>query len=318
MSRYAVLALVLFILTPETFAQAWTPSAGKGTIRLDVAFLSADSRADHLGNVISYDERLEEDSRMPYRARDFILSADIGLLNNVALSAAIPLRSVSILDPLDPEIVQRSVTDLADMRFGVRMNIAEPVGLSEAHGLTVGLMLHMPLGYQRNIEPAVGSGQLDVDLVSAYGYRFDPIPAQVQASLGYRLRTGMYARSVEVNCSLDMFDGENDPRCFPNDVPVEFSDEILGSVSAKYSLWNRVDFGMMMNMRWSVETPQEAAPSPMVRPGRSPRQRIIHFGANMNVLLFEQTSLGIHWMTPIYSRSVLDLSYFGLGLQTKF
>lgn len=318
MPHRVIFFLVLFLLTPEAFAQAWTPAAGKGTVRLDAAFLSADSRVDHLGETIPYDARLEGAGDTPYTARNFVLSADVGLLDYLAVSASIPLRHVSILDPLEEEITRRSITDLADMHVGVRLSIAEPVGLSEPHGLTVGLKLHMPLGYQRNIEPAVGSGQANIDLVAAYGYRFDPIPAEVQAGFGYRMRTKMYARSVEVNCALDIFDGENDPRCFPNDALMEYSDELLGNLSARYSLWDRIDFGLMMNMRWSVETPEEGGSFLMVRPERTPRQRIIHFGANLNVLLFEQTSLGIHWMTPIYSRSVLDLSYFGLGVQTRF
>lgn len=318
MPRYVLLAAVLLILTPEIFAQAWTPDAGKGTIRFDAAFLSADSQVDHLGEVIPYDQRLTETDDTPYRARNFVLSADVGLLDNVAVSVAIPLRHVSILDPLDAEITRRSITDLADMQLGVRMSIAEPVGLTEEHGLTVGLTLHMPLGYQRNIEPAVGSGQVNVDLVAAYGYRFDPIPAEVQAGLGYRLRTGMYARSVDANCSQNMFDEENAPRCFPNDVEMEYSDEVLGNISARYSPLGRLDLGLLVNMRWSIETPEESGPSTMVRPERTPRQRIVHFGADINVLLFEQTSFAIHWMTPVYSRSVLDLSYFGLGLQTRF
>lgn len=85
---------------------------------------------------------------------------------------------------------------LADAEFAVR----QVVWQDGSDVISLQPLLRVPLGYDKNDQPALGSGKVDGEFRALYGHGFDG--GFVDAQIGYRLRGGPPADEVRLDLTL--------------------------------------------------------------------------------------------------------------------
>jgi hypothetical protein len=120
---------------------------------------------------------------------------ELGYIKNGALAVEIPFRSLNravsaeIVSPRSAQVTSNGFTDLWLGHYYQFLN--EPLALTLRTGLSV------PLGYNLDIQPILGEGQLNLDAMLLAGYRISNW-GYVQAGAGYKLRTGYSNQHIRV------------------------------------------------------------------------------------------------------------------------
>jgi hypothetical protein len=316
--RPLLAAALLAILAPLAAAQSTLPPAGHFSIGVSLSTLSAGERFDHEGAVVPFDARLADEAGSAYSARTIRLLAEYGLLEHVAVSLSLPLVTVTVLDPAGDAVVERANTDLGAARIGVRMGLAERIGLPREVRLAAGLALNLPLGYARNVVPAVGAGQVDSDLFASAGYHHGALPAYAEATFGFRHRTNLFGLSRNAPCDPGPIPDEG-ARCFDGGSPLAFSDEVFGRLEAGYLLIDRFSVRVVGDLAWSVERPEApAAIGGVIQPERFAQHRIVRLGGGLDARMVGTSTIGIEVMTPVYGRNAPDAAHVSIRLHTGF
>lgn len=312
-----LLPFLLLLIPSFAHAQAWTLDPGEGYLRLSVGLTAASERFAADGTVVPYDARLEGTSGAAFRDESMYLYGEVGLLDQLTLTASVPVKRVTLRDPGAGEPVARENTDLGTARLGLRLGLEDAVGLDDRSALAVTFGIGLPLGYQRNVVPTVGAGQVDGELLVAYGRAFDPIPAYAQLALGYRLRSGIYGFSRRAECpTIPAADG---PRCFEPGEEVRYSDEWLYRAEVGTTPWDWLLVQVFGDLMWSVDLPRAVEPvGGVVQPDRFPARRVGRIGGGVTATLFGETGLAVQVFQPVYGRNALRATEVFVGIETRF
>ena len=309
-----ILPLVLLLAPSFVLAQAWTQEPGRVYLKITQGFASASERYDAAGEIVPYDSTV---SGTPFRDRSLYLYGEVGLAPSLTLYGMLPYKRLLIRDGgFSPE-VEREASDLGSATLGLRIGLEEAVGLDERSALAVNVGFGIPLGYRRNVAPAVGPGQVDLQARVAYGRSFWPRPAYAQVGLGYRYRTAVFDLSRVVPC----------PPSQPDDAPevcvpaggseVAYSDELLATLEAGYTLFDRLLVQGLVDVVWSVETPEPVASALGVQPEAFPQQRYVRTGLGATLTVFDDTGLSVQVFSAPYARNALRAVEIFVGVETK-
>lgn len=309
--------LLLAVLLAPSFvlAQAWTQEPGRAFVKLTQGFANASERYDAAGEVVPYDSTVSGGT--PFRDRSLYLYGEVGLAPSLTLYGTLPYKRLAVRDGgFDPE-VEREASDLGSMVLGLRVGLEEAVGLDERSALAANVGFALPLGYRRNVAPAVGPGQVDLQALVAYGRSFWPRPAYAQAALGYRYRTAVFDLSRVVDCPASQPDDAPEV-CVPmGGAEIAYSDEVLGRLEAGYTLFDRLLVQGLVDVVWSVETPEEVETALGVQPEAFPAQRYVRTGLGATLTVFEGTGLSAQFFTAPYARNALRAVELFVGIETR-
>ncbi len=168
LNRIAV--LLLLGLPALAHAQAWTLPPGEVYLKVTQGFANASERYDANGDVVPYDPATDG---TPFRDRSRYLYGEVGLAPKLTLFGTLPYKRLFITDGGFDVPVERQASDLGSAVLGLRIGLDEAIGvLDERSALAANVALVVPLGYRRNYAPAVGPGQVDAQLLVAYGRSF--------------------------------------------------------------------------------------------------------------------------------------------------
>jgi len=310
--------LALCLAAPAARGQAWTQEPGRTFAKVTLGLASTSERYDFDGTAIPYDARLAEDGPTPFRDRSVYLYVEHGLAEALTLVGVLPFKRLAVQDAVGGAPVEREAADLGTAGLALRIGLAERVGLSDRQALSATLGVWAPLGYRRNVAPAVGPGQVDAELLLAFGQSFWPVAGYAQAAAGYRYRTGIYALSRRAECPPGTAPA-GEPVCVPSQMDLRYSDELIGSVEAGYTLLGRLLVQAMADAAWSVDRPEPVAlAGGVVQPEGFPQRRVIRVGGGLALTLFDDTALSVQAFTPAYARNALRATEWFFGLQTRF
>lgn len=307
--------LLAALLAPSlVLAQAWTQEPGRVYLKITQGFANASERYDAAGEVVPYDPNA---TGTPFRDRSLYLYGEVGLAERLTLFGTLPYKRLYVRDGgVTPE-VEREAADLGSATLGLRIGLEEAVGLDERSALAANVGFGIPLGYRRNVAPAVGPGQVDLQALVAYGRSFWPRPAYAQAALGYRHRTAVFDLSRIVACPPSP--PEDAPEvCVPmGGAEIAYSDEILATLEAGYTLRSRLLVQALLDVVWSVERPEEVETVLGLQPEAFPARRVVRTGLGATLYLFDETGLSVQVFTAPYARNALRAVELFVGVETK-
>jgi hypothetical protein len=315
--RPLLLLLVVGLGAGGARAQAWTEEPGRLLVEVGVGLASASERFDAEGGRVPYDERLAE-AGTPFSGFTASLRAEYGLAPLLTLWGTVPYHRLVVRDPSGAATVDREEADLGTATLGLRLGLGERVGLGEGQALAVNLGVRLPLGYRRNVAPAVGSGQVDLEGMVGYSLRLVRLPVTLQAGAGYRYRTGIYAFSREASCPA-LPPAEGEPACAEASGEGSYSDQLLAYARVGYDLLGRVHVQALADLAWSLDPP--GAPlrvAGLVQPEGFPRERALRVGGALTIPLFDDTELLGRALTTASGQDALAATEWSVGLRTRF
>jgi len=311
----ASIVLSLF-LAASAFGQAWTQSAGAAFVKASVGLASTSERYDHRGQVVPYDPRITPEAGNAFVDRSVYLYAEYGAVEGITVVGMLPLKSITVLEPADAGLIERQSTDLGSASLGLRIALQDVIGLPKQWALAANLGVSLPLGYRRDVAPAVGPGQVDAEVLVSVGRSLWPLPAYVQAGAGLRFRSGIYGLSRRVACGPSPPAGRE---CSVSSPEIEYSDELLARLEAGYTIGGRVLLQGLSDVVWSVRTPHPVeAAGTIIQPEGFPQQRFVRIGGGASVHLFGDTQLTVQGFAAPYARNALRAVEVFIGLQTHW
>jgi hypothetical protein len=315
--RPLLLLLVLGLGAGAARAQAWTEEPGRLLLELGLGLTSASQRFDAEGGRVPYDDRLVGQDGTQLSGLAAYLRAEYGVAPHLALSGAVPYRRLVLRDPSGAVPVDREEADLGTAALGLRLGLGERVGLGEGRALAVYLGVRLPLGYRRNVAPAVGSGQVDLEGVVSYGHRLARLPVTLETGAGYRYRTGIYAFSREASCPT-LPPAEGQPACAEASGEAAYSDQLLSYARVGYDLLGRVRVEALADLTWSVEPPgPPLRVAGLVQPAGFPRERALRVGGALTLPLFDGTELLGRAVSTVSGQDALAATEWSVGLRTR-
>jgi hypothetical protein len=318
--RSAVLALAL-LFPALAHAQAWTPKAGEGYAKLAYGQTTATERFDVDGTLVPYDDRLGD---ADFRSRGAFLYAEYGLRDWLTAVALLPYQAADV-DAAGLRV--REVSGLGTANLGLRFRLRPPFVKGHPNrAFALNLTAGLPLGYDRNADPALGGGQLDFTGLFAFGASFYPAPAYLQAGLGYRLRTASFGLSGALDCLTA--DGESfgatasGEACITDEVARRnFEDEVVARFEVGYTLGEVVLLQGLLDAAWATGSPEPeegASPSAADANLRFDGQRYVKAGAGLTVTVWREVGLGVQvFATPIGQQTLRATDVF-FSVETRF
>lgn len=289
--------------------------SGEAYIKITQGFANASERYDADGGVVPYDP---DTDGTPFRDRSRYLYGEVGLAPSLTLFGTLPYKRLFIRDGGFATPVERQASDLGSAVLGLRVGLEEAIGvLDDRSAIAANVAFIVPLGYRRNFAPAVGPGQVDAQFLLAYGRSLWPIPAYAQAGVGYRYRTSVFDLSRVVDCPDTQPDDAEELCIADAGREVAYSDEMLFKLEAGYTFFDRLLLQGMLDLVWSVDTPQPVESAVGVQPEAFPQQRYVRTGLGATVTLFGDTGLSVQAFTAPYARNALRAVEVFVGIETK-
>lgn len=174
--RLRPLLLAALLTTPAVLeAEAWPRGAGKLFAHLGASTARADEILDPAGTRLPFPGR-------KYEERGATLYFELGLTDRLTFVSAVPYREV---------VANGRLTDFSSLGFGdldARLRYSVPAGPAWI-GFDAGLFV--PLGYDPDDFPQLGSGKTDLLLAASFGTSLSFLPEGFASlDVGYRVRGG--------------------------------------------------------------------------------------------------------------------------------
>ncbi|NNE70809.1 MAG: hypothetical protein HKN29_10670 [Rhodothermales bacterium] len=197
------LVLALSVGIPSAHGQAWLQDRGATYVKLSrQSSLAADQfRQD--GSTAPYAAGLDGNG---FEDRSTYLYTEHGLTGGTTLILMLPYKDLLVRTP-HPQAssglpgtdrpIERESTGFQNVYLGIRRDVTALLGLpvDGVHRAAVNLGTRLPLGYDREVTPAIGPGQIDLDIMLHYGVSLWPLPGYAQAGAGLRVRSGVFGLS---------------------------------------------------------------------------------------------------------------------------
>ena len=198
----ALVTLLLSALLPSpTLAGAWVQNKDGYFLKISSSYLFTRKELQRNGD--SQDIFEEDQTKIDTWFRDIsiLLYLEYGLLDRLTLVTDLPFkistsRETEIALPGAPaRRITRTNGGLADLHLALRTPLVRgPLVMSLQGGVKI------PLGYSRepdNDGPPLGTGQVDGEVFILIGQSLYPLPAYIEAGIGYRFRGGELRDEVE-------------------------------------------------------------------------------------------------------------------------
>jgi hypothetical protein len=98
---------------------------------------------------------------------------------------------------------------------------------------------------------------------------------------------------------------------------VEYSDEVLLNLEGGYTLFDRLLVQGLVDLVWSVDTPEPIDAALGVQPEAFPQQRFLRTGLGAAFTVFGQTAFSVQAFTAPYARNTLRAVEVFVGLETR-
>ncbi|GIV60673.1 MAG: hypothetical protein KatS3mg043_1762 [Rhodothermaceae bacterium] len=277
--------------------------AGEAQVKLTRAHVTAAMQWDFDGTEKPYAPGVDGEA---FFDRSLYVYGEYGLADRLTLVMLVPFKRVTVHDTR----FAYTTEGFGSMMLGLRVGLASLLGVSlrrAAAALTVTTTL--PLGYTRNLTPSLGPGQVDVQAVFGYGLSLYPLPAYLQAGLGYRLRSGFYGLSQARACAP----GPPPVPCLADERP-DYADEWLFSAEAGLTLGRWALLQALVHGTWSNQPPETgfnpANPIPT-------RTRYVKTGAGLTLYPLPRLGLSAQVFRTPFGRNTIRSTDWFFGLEYR-
>ncbi len=301
---FAVLCTVLFLTHgTDAWAQAWPQPKGGAYLKLSHSRSAAAEQWDFDGTLKPYDEDVSGNA---FFDQSFYLYGEYGLTDNLTFVALLPFKRLRVLDGA----FEHETEGLGSVMLGLRVGLKRLLRVrSDRSALALNVTATLPAGYTRNLSPALGPGQTDLQAVASYGLSLYPAPVYAQAGFGFRLRSALYGLSRAVACPTDLV-----PRTCVEDTRPEYADEWLfsgevGVTLGRWALFQVLGYGVWSNL--SPETgfdPLNPIPT---------RTRYMKAGASLTVYPASDLGLGVQYFRTTFGRNTIRSKDWFFGLEYR-
>ena len=295
--------LLVFVLcwARPAWSQAWPQPEGGIYVKVSHGRAAAAEQLAFDGSIKPYAASV--DGRA-FFDRSTYAYAEAGVGPNVTLVAMVPVKHLRVLDAA----YAYESTGLGSVVLGARVGLKPLLGVgAPRQALAINAAAILPTGYTRNLAPALGAGQADVQATLNWGLSLYPAPLYLQAGAGYRHRSDLYRLSRSRPCQPG-----RDIDCVADARP-DYDDEWLLSAEGGASLGRWALLQVLGHAVLSVRAPDAASSFTASNPIPT-RQRYAKVGVGMT--LYPVSSLGVSiqaFRTP-YGRNTIRSTdvFFGL------
>mgnify|MGYP001165262905 FL=1 len=187
----ALILLALIGYPGRVEAGAWAQPQGERYLKFSIISYDADKHFDGDGDKQALGTM--DDS---FHAEQGFLYAEYGALNRLTV---IGQTSWGTLES-DSSLLQRTTSGLGDIELGAKYQLTDgPIVLAPF------ISLKLPFAYDSDDDPALGTGDADLEFRLLASRSLYPVPAYIGAEFGYRLRGGQFSNqlpyAVEVGAS---------------------------------------------------------------------------------------------------------------------
>lgn len=295
--RLSFLLTILTSLSPTFLrAQAWTKGEGEIYTKLAYGSSTASQQFTFDGRTKEYADNVEGNA---FFDRSLYLYGEAGITPDFTMVGGLAYKRTIIRDAA----FRYRTFALGNLQIGGRYAITKLLGLDGgAEAFAVNGSLSIPTGYSRNRTPSAGGGQLDAELNLSYGHSFYPAPVYLQAAVGYRFRSDIYAFSTAVPCSEGI-----DKDCFADTKP-SFGDEMFGGIEGGVTIADRVLIQALVNSTWSIAAPETGFTVSNPVPTQ---QRFIKVGGGVAASLWKGFGISTQiFFTPYGRNSINSMDLF--------
>jgi hypothetical protein len=210
----AALVLSLLLAPPTASAGAWTQEVAKIYAKITYGSSSANTIYRFDGEEkYPTDNGAQTVRDYPLADRALYFYAEYGLTPDLTIVGSTLFRRSIITTPVE----RRTTEGMGDIALAGRYRI----GTFGQQVVSATLGVVVPTGYSRDLAPALGSGNLNIELAANYGISLHPLPAYATGSIGYRIRPSIF---------LSRLDDTSQP-FEPN-----FSNEFFSDLEAGYTI----------------------------------------------------------------------------------
>ncbi len=284
-------------------AQAWPQPRGGLYLKLSHSRSVASEQWDFNGVVKPYAEGMTGNA---FFDRSFYLYGEYGLTDNLTFVALLPFKRLRVHDGA----FEFETEGLGSVMLGLRVGLKRLFNVrSDRSALALNVTATLPAGYTRNLSPALGPGQADLQAVVSYGLSLYPAPVYAQAGFGFRLRSAIYGLSRAEACPPDAV-----PRTCVDDARPEYADEWLfsgevGLTLGRWALLQALGFGVWSNL------PPETGFDPL-NPLPT-RTRYVKAGAGLTVYPRRRVGLSVQYFGTLYGRNTIRSTDWFFGLEYR-
>ncbi|ARA92593.1 hypothetical protein AWN76_005030 [Rhodothermaceae bacterium RA] len=283
-------------------AQAWPQGTGQAYVKLAHGRSTAAEQYTFDGRLKPYADHVDGEA---FFDRSAYLYMEYGVREHLTVVGMLPFKDLRVLDAA----FAYETGGVGSALAGVRLGLKPLLGWSAPRqALALNLMLTLPTGYTRNLAPAIGAGQVDVQALLAWGLSLYPLPGYAQLGAGYRHRTGLYALSRATPCQPG-----RDLHCV-RDVRPDYADEWLLSAEVGTGVGRWALLQVLGQAVLSVQPP-DAASSFSANNPIPERQRYVKTGAGLS--LYPTPALGLSlqaFLTPYGRNTIRSVDWF-IGLE---
>ncbi|MDX1438573.1 MAG: hypothetical protein R3284_01600, partial [Rubricoccaceae bacterium] len=278
-------------------------------------FSSTDERYSADGAVIPYNVNTEG----AFADRSTYVYTEVGLTSRVTLVGQVSYKRLYVTDETFTPTFERRSFAWGTLGLGARVDIGPSFRLAEdaLTRVAVNTKVSIPLGYTRNYNPAVGSGQADVEATINIGRSLWPLPGYVQAGVGYRYRTAFFGFSGVTDCTNGT--DQNGHACLPvEEADPDFGDEFLVTAEGGAQL-GPVLLQLLVDAQWSFRDPASIEESEFViQPEGFALQRYVRVGAGTTVYLPAELGVSFQVFAAAHAQNALRGAQYFLGVEKKF
>ena len=181
-----VAVAVLVGATPQlTWAGAWAQPKGQYYTKLSSIFYRSDEVFDAVG-----DRQPITIYGSDFRANQGFLYIEYGLLERLTLITQLSGASLQSESNIRHNVLRQTTSGLGDVELGAKYQLlSKPIVLSSL------AVVKLPTSYD-DLNPALGTGDADVELRLLTARSFHPLPVYIGAEAGYRLRSGPFSNQI--------------------------------------------------------------------------------------------------------------------------
>jgi len=174
-----VAAIVLVAAPVGVWAGAWSRAPGSYYAKVSGLLYDSEDVFNDMGRRAPMGMDGER-----FRAGQSFLYLEYGLREHMTLVSSLSAgRLVS-----EDQFVESTTWGIGDVEVGIKYQLSE-----KALVVAPQLMLKIPSGYNANFDPAMGTGEIDVEARFLVSRSLYPLPVYFSAELGYRMRGGLYS-----------------------------------------------------------------------------------------------------------------------------
>ena len=179
----ALLCAALFTLSVQNAdAGAWSQPRGHLYAKLSGISYSSDEIFDAMGKRAAMG--IDEDR---FDANQTFLYLEYGLFDRLTLVAKTSAGRLVA----ENHLVEMTTRGIGDADLGLKYQLVDkPLVLASS------ISLKLPTGYHKEYDPALGTGEIDLEFRLLAARSLYPLPLYVGAETGYRLRGGLFSNQI--------------------------------------------------------------------------------------------------------------------------